>query len=118
MSQEETRDQGATLRHVLKSGMYPTFLDTHGPSQGIDPRHNNALEYLQRLWTLPLCEPMADETNRYMLKRQAQGLAHKAPPTTAREVWTVSGIILAIGVHTACSGATMSTWELNRSSSA
>ena len=89
----------ATQCQVLQSGMYPTFVGTHGPSQGIDPRHNNALEYLQRLWTLPLCELIADETNRYMLKRQAQGLARKAPPTTAREVWTFLGIILAMGVH-------------------
>ena len=91
--------QEATLCQVLQSGMYPTFLGTHGPSQGIDPRHNNALEYLQRLWTVPLCELIADETNRYMIKRQAQGLARKAPQTTAREVWTFLGIIVAMGVH-------------------
>ena len=79
--------------------MYPTFLGTHGPSPGTNPRHTNALEYVQRLWTLEVCELIVDQTNRYMVQRQAMGLARKGPQTTTTEMWTFLGIILVMGVH-------------------
>lgn len=88
-----------TLQESLRSGMYPTFYGTHGPSQQIDPRHNKALEYLQRVWTLELCELIVDQTNVYMLKRQAAGLARKNPETTAQEMWVFFGMIIAMGIH-------------------
>ena len=89
----------AILQESLRSGMYPTFYGTHGPTQSTDPRHNNALAYLQRVWTLELVELIADQTNLYMLKRQAQGDARKKPPTTAKEMWVFFGLLLAMGVH-------------------
>ena len=89
-----------SLRQCLQSGMYPTFLGTHGQSQTIDPRHNNALEYLQRLWTVELCELIADQTNLYILQRQAKGcVSSRRAPTTAAEIWTFLGVIVLMGVH-------------------
>ena len=90
-----------TLQQSLRSGMYPTFLGTHirGPSPRVDPRHSTALEYLQRLWTVELVELIVDQSNLYMLKRQASGAARKAPQTTANEMWVFLGIVLAMGVH-------------------
>ena len=82
------------LQQSLQSGMYPTFLGTHGPSQPLDPRHNNALVYFQRVWPVELCELIADQTNLYMVKREAKGAA-----TTAREMWVFLGMVLAMGVH-------------------
>ena len=88
-----------TLQQSLRSGMYPPFYGTHGPTQHIDPRHNDALEYLQRVWSLELCELIVDQTNLYMTKRQAKGFIRKAVPTTTEEMWVFLGMILAMGVH-------------------
>ena len=87
------------LQQSLRSGMYPTFYGTHGPTQTIDPRQNNALVYLQKVWTLELVELIAEQTNVYMLKRQAKGDARKQPATTPREMWVFLGLILAMGFH-------------------
>ena len=96
---EKRKLMDAILQKSLKSGMYPTFYGTHGPTKSIDPRQNSALVYLKEVWTLELVELIADQTNVYMLKRQAQGEARKKPPTTAKEMWVFLGLILAMGVH-------------------
>ena len=93
------------LQQSLRSGMYPTFYGTHGATQSIDPRQNNALVYLQKVWTLELVELIADQTNIYMLKRQATSKkARKMPAsvtaaTTAKEMWVFLGLALAMGFH-------------------
>ena len=70
-----------SLRQCLESGMYQIFRHTR-PVPGNRPRHNSALEYLQRLWTIELCELIAEQTNLYILQRQAKGYVSRRAPTT------------------------------------
>ena len=48
--------QDKALEASLGSGLYPTFQGIHGPAQDLDPKDNDALEYLRLLWPESLCD--------------------------------------------------------------
>ena len=48
--------QDKALEASLGSGLYPTFQRIHGPAQDLDPKDNDALEYLRLLWPESLCD--------------------------------------------------------------
>ena len=85
-----------SLAKSLSSGKYPTFHGTEGPSERVDPQLTSALEYVQKLWPLHLCELIAQETNKYALQRGTARRTGSRGPTTAEEIWTFLGMVLAM----------------------
>ena len=77
------------LEASLSSGLYPTFQGIHGPAQDLDPKDNDALEYLRLLWPESLCELIALETDRYANQKGV----------SVSEVWSFLGIVILMGVH-------------------
>ena len=84
------------LGKSLSSGMYPVFHGTEGPTERMDPQLDSALDYVQKLWPLHLCELIAQETNKYALQRGTAQRTGSRRPTTAEEIWTFLGMVLAM----------------------
>ena len=62
----------------------------------MDPQLNSAIENVQKLWPLHLCELIAQETNKYALQRGTVLRTGSRGPTTAEENWTFLGMVLAM----------------------
>ena len=87
-----------SLEKSLSSGKYPVFHGTEGPTERMDPQLNSALDYVQKLWPLHLCELIAQQTNKYALQRGTARRTGSRRPTTAEEIWTFLGMVLAMSI--------------------
>ena len=83
------------LEASLGSGLYPTFQGIHGPAQDLNPKDNDALEYLRLLWPESLCELIALETDRYANQKGVTNWVS----VSVSEVWSFLGIVILMGVH-------------------
>ena len=81
--------QDKALEASLGSGLYPTFQGIHGPAQDLDPKDNDALEYLRLLWPESLCELITLETDRYANQKGV----------SVSEVLSFLGIVILMGVR-------------------
>ena len=87
--------QDKALEASLGSGLYPTVQGIHGPAQDLDPKDNDALEYLRLLWPESLCELIALETDRYANQKGVTDWVN----VSVSEVWSFLGIVILMGVH-------------------
>ena len=88
-----------SLRKSLSSGMYPVFHGTEGPTERLDPQQHSALDYVQKLWPLHLCELIAQQTNTYALQRGKAQPTGSRGPTTADEIWTFLGMVVLMSFN-------------------
>ena len=71
------------------------FQGIHGPAQDLDPKDNDALEYLRLLWPESLCELIVLETDRYANQKGVTDWVS----VSVSEVWSFLGIVILMGVH-------------------
>lgn len=82
------------LEVSLRSGLYPKFLGSRGPSESRNPSVLSPLDYVKLLWPDCLCELIALETNRYANQEGAK----RWVDTSANEIWVFLGIVCLMGV--------------------
>ena len=70
----------ADLVASLSFGHYPEFLGIRGPSQDLNRKDNNPVDFLSRLWPASLCAMIAIETNRYAFQKGALNWHNTSAP--------------------------------------